>query len=73
MTGRARGLAETTALGAAVAAGMGVGLWTEEEFLARRRVDRVFTPQLGAEKREALHAKWRDAVSRARGWADLGT
>jgi len=65
-------IAETTALGAAAAAGMGVGLWNEEEFLARRRVDRVFRPQLDAEKRERLYARWRDAVSRARGWAGLG-
>jgi len=62
-------VAETTALGAAAAAGMVAGLWDEAEFLAKRRVDRVFAPQMGAEGRERLYARWRDAVSRACGWA----
>ena len=64
-------IAETTALGAAAAAGMAVGLWSEEEFLAKRKVDRVFSPQLDAGSRERLYAKWRDAVARARGWAPV--
>jgi len=61
-------VAETTALGAAAAAGMGAGLWDQEEFLACRSVDRVFEPQLAADLRETLYARWRDAVSRARSW-----
>jgi glycerol kinase len=64
-------VAETTALGAAAAAGMTIGLWDEGQFLAGRQVARVFTPQLAAAKRESLYAKWRDAVARARGWAGL--
>jgi len=65
-------VAETTALGAAAAAGIGAGLWSETEFLATRRVDRVFEPHLGDAERERLYGRWRDAVARARGWAALG-
>ena len=61
-------IAETTALGAAAAAGMAIGLWSEETFLASRQVARVFEPQMGAATRDRLYARWRDAVARARGW-----
>jgi len=65
-------IAETTALGAAAGAGVTVGLWDEEAFLAKRQVDRVFVPTMDATTRERLYAKWRDAVLRARGWTTLG-
>jgi len=62
-------IAETTALGAAGAAGVGVELWDEEEFLKKGRFDRIFTPQMDDNMRESLYAKWRNAVTRAMGWA----
>jgi len=61
-------IAETTALGAAAGAGIVVGLWDGQAFLASRRVDRVFEPQMPAAARDRLHARWLDAVARARGW-----
>jgi len=61
-------VAETTALGAAAAAGMTVGIWSQEEFLASQRVDRVFTPTMGRGRAEELYARWREAVTRAKGW-----
>ena len=61
-------IAETTALGAAAAAGIAIGLWDEEAFLAARRIDRTFEPQMDAAERERLYARWRDAVARARHW-----
>ena len=61
-------IAETTALGAAAAAGIATGLWSEEVFLASRQVDRIFEPQMDAATRDGLYAKWQDAVQRARGW-----
>jgi glycerol kinase len=63
-------VAETTALGAAYLAGLGVGLWSGLDDVARRwRSDRTFEPRLGAARREELYAGWRRAVERAKGWA----
>ncbi len=61
-------IAETTALGAAAAAGIAAGLWDEGQFLAKRSVDRVFTPQMERGRAERLYARWCDAISRAKGW-----
>ncbi|MBN1421152.1 MAG: glycerol kinase GlpK [Planctomycetes bacterium] len=61
-------VAETTALGAAAAAGIALGLWDEDALLAKRRVDRVFEPALDAADRDRLYGRWREAVRRARGW-----
>jgi len=60
---------ETTGLGAAYLAGVGVGLWTPADVRARWSVERTFTPALDAGTRETLHAGWRRAVERARAWA----
>ncbi len=57
---------QTTGLGAAFLAGLGTGVWSEEqELVAARRTDRVFTPQADG---EADHRRWRRAVERAKGW-----
>jgi glycerol kinase len=61
---------ETTALGAAYLAGLGVGLWTGPEAVrALWRPGRAFHPSMTADRRQALHAGWRRAVERARDWA----
>ena len=61
---------ETTALGAAYLAGLGVGLWPSPEALRDLwRLDRAFRPSMAADRREALYAGWRRAVERARAWA----
>jgi glycerol kinase len=58
---------ETTALGAALLAGLGVGLWTSERELERvRKPDRVFRPRMAPEQREALYQGWRRAVAAVR-------
>ena len=62
--------AETTALGAACLAGVGVGAWTVSDILARARDEepgRRYEPRMDAEERAALLAGWSDALSRARG------
>jgi glycerol kinase len=62
---------ETTALGAALLAGMGVGLWKSPAQLERvRQPDRVFKPKMKPEQREALYQGWRRAVAAVR---SLGT
>jgi glycerol kinase len=61
-------LPETTALGAALLAGVGVGAWTQQD-VARREGERArFEPRLGDDERAALIGEWRRAVQRARGW-----
>jgi glycerol kinase len=61
---------ETTALGAAYLAGLGVGLWPDPAAIqALWRLDRVFEPTMPAARREALYAGWQRAVARARDWA----
>jgi glycerol kinase len=61
---------ETTALGAAYLAGLATGYWdSPEEIAAQWQVERVFTPQISEDARQARIAGWRRAVERARSWA----
>jgi len=60
---------ETTALGAAYAAGLAAGVWDGLDALRQNwGVDRVFEPQWSEERREVGYAGWQRAVERARGW-----
>ncbi|WP_254545112.1 glycerol kinase GlpK [Halomarina pelagica] len=64
---------ETTALGAAYAAGLAVGYWeTVDELRDNWQIDREFTPEMPAEEADGLHARWMDAVDCSRGWATDG-
>ena len=59
---------ETTALGAAYLAGLGVGLFASTDELARLwKRERRFTPAMSVREREALYAGWQDAVRRVKG------
>jgi glycerol kinase len=60
---------ETTALGAAGLAGLGVGLWSAAELGGRRRAARRFEPTMSEDQRQSLYAEWLRAVERTRGWA----
>ena len=63
-------VAETTALGAAYAAGLAVGYWDSvDELRSNRRVDRSFVPGLDVEEADASYLRWGDAVERALDWA----
>jgi len=60
---------ETTALGAAYLAGLGIGFWKSgQEIEALREVGRQFTPCMEATERQALRRGWARALERARGW-----
>lgn len=62
---------ETTALGAAYLAGLGVGLWHDRREIARQwSVDRRFEPTWSLDERETRYATWRRAIERAANWAD---
>lgn len=58
---------ETTGMGAAFLAGLGVGVWASAEEVERlRKVDRRFRPRLKASERDALYEGWKRAVTRVR-------
>ena len=61
---------ETTALGAAFLAGLGVGFWKDRtEVASAWSLERTFLPAMAPERREAAYAGWKRAVERARGWS----
>ena len=60
---------ETTALGAAYAAGLAVGYWHDMDDLVRNwGVTRTWTPAMTDERRAALVTSWRKAVGRSFDW-----
>ena len=62
---------ETTALGAAYAAGLAVGFWTSREELTRNwGVDKRWLPAMAEDERARLYASWRKAVTRSFDWLD---
>ncbi|MEW1961646.1 glycerol kinase GlpK [Microbacterium sp. NPDC077644] len=62
---------ETTALGAAYAAGLAVGLWADrDELRAMWREDTRWTPHIEDAERAKLMARWGKAVSRTLDWVD---
>jgi glycerol kinase len=62
-------VAETTALGAAYLAGVGVGAWTVSDVADSWRERRRYEPRMGDEERGALLGGWEQALARARGIA----
>jgi glycerol kinase len=62
---------ETTALGAAYAAGLAVGYWKDPDDLRQNwQVDRRWTPQMSAAERERLYNSWQKALARSLDWAN---
>lgn len=59
-------IGETTALGAAHLAGVGVGAWTVSDVRDGWRMGARYEPRMGAEERETLLAGWTDALARTR-------
>ncbi|MBS1816351.1 MAG: glycerol kinase GlpK [Acidobacteria bacterium] len=60
---------ETTALGAACLAGLGVGYWrSADDLTGQWQVDRRFDPAMHPERVRALRQRWREAVERAKAW-----
>jgi len=64
-------VAETTALGAAYAAGLAVGFWTEVEELRKNwQVDHTWEPKMDAKEREKEYKLWKKAVTRTFDWVE---
>ena len=61
---------ETTALGAAMMAGMAVGMLTQEEIASGWRLERAFAPEMQEQMRADQRNLWRRAVERAKGWQE---
>ncbi|MGV0974824.1 MAG: glycerol kinase GlpK [Azonexus sp.] len=62
-------ITETTALGAAYLAGIGVGLWaSRDEVAAYWQLEKRFEPRIGDAERMASIERWREAVGVARRW-----
>lgn len=60
---------ETTALGAAYLAGLGVGFWTStEQIESQWKQAAEFQPAMPADTRDALYGRWQQAVERAQRW-----
>ncbi len=60
---------ETTALGAAYAAGLATGFWKSTDDLRRNwRADRQWEPRMESAERARLQSHWQQAVERAMGW-----
>ena len=62
---------ETTALGAACAAGLATGFYTSlDDLRAQWSVDRTWEPQMDAERREKMFGFWKKAVTRSFDWLE---
>lgn len=63
---------ETTALGAAIAAGFAVGIWSDfSELKDMNRANRtIFTPKISPTQSRKMYRTWSKAVEMSRGWVD---
>jgi glycerol kinase len=62
-------IAETTALGAALMAGVGAGLLTLDQVTRMGEEQARYEPAMGEDERSTLLEGWHRAVERSRGWA----
>jgi glycerol kinase len=64
-------VSETTALGAAYAAGLAAGIWSgEADLRAQWGVDHEWTPQMAADDRARFFHNWKRAVERTLNWVE---
>jgi len=62
---------ETTALGAAYAAGLAVGFYSDvEELRAKWKSDRMWKPEMGQADRDRFYRGWKKAVTRSFDWME---
>jgi glycerol kinase len=64
-------VAETTALGAAYAAGLATGFWASEDDIRNNWAeDKRWEPQMDSSKRDELYKYWKKAVTKSFDWFD---
>jgi len=64
-------VSETTALGAAYAAGLAVGYWSDQDQLrANWTWEREWIPKMDSDRREKLYTGWKKAVTRTFDWIE---
>ncbi|HEY4023185.1 MAG TPA: glycerol kinase, partial [Pseudonocardiaceae bacterium] len=64
-------VAETTALGAAYAAGLATGFWAgEDDIRANWAKDKQWDPAMDADTRDREYRNWRKAVTKTFDWVD---
>ena len=64
-------VSETTALGAAYAAGLAVGFWRDlDELRANWKEDKTWQPAMDGVQRDRLYAGWKKAVTRTFDWIE---
>ncbi|CAH0156159.1 glycerol kinase GlpK [Plantibacter sp. VKM Ac-2885] len=64
-------VAETTALGAAYAAGLAVGFWSDLDDLAKNwQEDKRWEPNMDSAERDRLYRNWKKAVTKTFDWVD---
>ncbi len=62
-------ITETTALGAAYAAGLAVGFWKNiDDLTTNWQADKIWTPFINEETRQVEYSKWKKAVARSKDW-----
>ena len=62
---------ETTALGAAYAAGLAVGFWSNLDDLRQNwQVDKTWEPQMEEGKRTRYYSQWKKAVTKTFDWVE---
>jgi glycerol kinase len=62
---------ETTALGAAYAAGLAIGFYKNlDDLCANWAVDKTWKPNMDAKKRESMYKLWKKAITRSFDWMD---
>jgi glycerol kinase len=65
------GVRETTALGAAYAAGLATGFYASvDDLRAQWSVDRTWTPQMEPARRDKMYSFWKKAVTRSFDWLE---
>ncbi len=66
-------VAETTALGAAYAAGLATGFWKDLEDLRQNwKADKRWEPRWSDDQRQTTYRGWQKAVERTLNWVDVG-
>ncbi|MFK8165182.1 MAG: glycerol kinase GlpK [Lewinella sp.] len=61
---------ETTALGAAMLAGLAVGFWSKGDLQKTWQLDKRFGAEMDGDKRKKLYSGWQKAVKRSMAWED---